>query len=706
MDERRRFSRREKNAMYAAWHGRCADCGAALGDGWHADHSVPWVRGGRTDMNNGRPLCPTCNLRKGSSVQFRDAFDPGVRPFQGQLVEAVTNRYAAREKVTVGLIWCGSGKTIGYQAAVTELMRLESRSLPQIKYVLIYVPRLTLARQAEMGYRTYLYDDAGRKIIDRTTGKPAELGSFSLFDPTCRLERVYHRGNQQPILPPGETRIGLVSTYQSLVSDLGKDERDGGQLHIKWARKHAGEFLLVADEAQYCGAEDDEEDDGAPAAGRCIAQMAEYAGHVLLLTGTAERADGRKLVLCDERYEEGPRGRLFLRPDVTASYSDGITFNYLRQFDAAILDAGVRLKSGVEYDLSMASAQPPGERAALADVLRDPALWTALVDLTVKRLRTAKRVKKDHRALIACMGMQDVKDVVDYLKRQYPELRVAKAVSKDGPAALTALEDFKQNSYDVLVSVRMAFLGYDCPEITVVGVLTNYRDLGHLTQLVFRGGRIWKDGGPAASQRLHLIVPDDEAMQRFIVYLRNEQARGLSQRDDGGGEPPEGTAAEMADAWATDVRGATNEEDIEADEFAQWEADLDEFGPLVTPADFRAYWEAKGARSAQPEPAPEGGELPLGLPARAPSAGPRMTDGQAATRRRSEASGKIGAFLRTHGWSPDHPRYRKMRQRLTFEINDAFGIDGTDQLSTSAEAEKYLAHVKSYLARLNEEGWQ
>lgn len=705
MTGRRRFTRREKNAMYAAWHGRCAECGAELGDGWHADHFVPWVRGGRTEMNNGRPLCPACNLRKGTSVDYRDAFDPDARPFQGELVKAVINRYTAREKVTVGLIWCGSGKTIGYQAAATALMRLESRTLPRIKYVLVYVPRVTLARQAEMGYRTYLYDDKGRKVIDGTTGKPAELGSFRLFDAVCRLERIYHRANQSPLMPPGETRVGLTSTYQSLVSDFGKEEKDGGQLHIKWARRHAGEFLLIADEAQYCGAEDGDEDEDAPAAGRYIAQMAEYAGHVLLLTGTAERADGRQLVLCEDRYRTGPRERLYLQPDVTASYSDGITFGYLRQFDAAILDAGIKLKSGVEYDLSMASEQPPGERAALASVLRDPAVWTALCDLTVRRLRAAKRVKKEHRALIACMGMNDVRDVVAYLSHAYPELKVAKAISRDGSEALKALEDFKRNPYDILVTVRMAFIGYDCPEITVVGVLTNYRDLGHLTQLVFRGGRVWKEGGPAASQRLHLIVPDDQAMQRFIVYLRNEQARGLSQLEGPGPVGPEGTAAEMEDAWATDVRGATNDEDIEAEEYAQWEADLDEFGPLVTPADFRAYWEAKGAQAS---PRPESPEAPAGhqRPAAGSRPGSPMTDGQAATKRKSDAASAIGSFLRTHGWNPADFRYRKTRSRLTHEINTGFGVRKTEDITTSEEAEKYLAYVRTYLARLNDEGWK
>jgi hypothetical protein len=41
-------------------------------------------------------------------------------------------------------------------------------------------------------------------------------------------------------------------------------------------------------------------------------------------------------------------------------------------------------------------------------------------------------------------------------------------------------------------TVRKAFIGYDCKMITVVGVLTNYRDMGHLMQLVGRGLRTWR----------------------------------------------------------------------------------------------------------------------------------------------------------------------------------------------------------------------
>jgi 5-methylcytosine-specific restriction endonuclease McrA len=62
---RRRFSSRERVALYLAAGGRCARCGERLAAGWHADHVVAYVRGGATDVVNGQALCAGCNQRKG-----------------------------------------------------------------------------------------------------------------------------------------------------------------------------------------------------------------------------------------------------------------------------------------------------------------------------------------------------------------------------------------------------------------------------------------------------------------------------------------------------------------------------------------------------------------------------------------------------------------------------------------------------------------
>lgn len=67
-NERRRFSRRERTALYLAADGKCTECGRRLDPGWHADHIQPHSRHGATDVINGQALCPDCNLKKGNKM--------------------------------------------------------------------------------------------------------------------------------------------------------------------------------------------------------------------------------------------------------------------------------------------------------------------------------------------------------------------------------------------------------------------------------------------------------------------------------------------------------------------------------------------------------------------------------------------------------------------------------------------------------------
>lgn len=65
----RRFGVAKRVALFLAARGRCAECGAELAPGWHADHVRPVRAGGRTDAANGQALCPRCNLIKGSKLR-------------------------------------------------------------------------------------------------------------------------------------------------------------------------------------------------------------------------------------------------------------------------------------------------------------------------------------------------------------------------------------------------------------------------------------------------------------------------------------------------------------------------------------------------------------------------------------------------------------------------------------------------------------
>lgn len=61
----RTFSERDRITMYHRQNGLCAICGDPFDiSEMHADHVVPWSKGGITDLSNGQMLCTTCNLEK------------------------------------------------------------------------------------------------------------------------------------------------------------------------------------------------------------------------------------------------------------------------------------------------------------------------------------------------------------------------------------------------------------------------------------------------------------------------------------------------------------------------------------------------------------------------------------------------------------------------------------------------------------------
>lgn len=102
LDPRRRFSGRERTALYLAADGHCTECGVDLEPGWHADHVDPHARGGRTDVVNGQALCPDCNLLKGATPVFQ------LRDWQRKAIE---DFYATRKSDFLVTATPGAGKT-------------------------------------------------------------------------------------------------------------------------------------------------------------------------------------------------------------------------------------------------------------------------------------------------------------------------------------------------------------------------------------------------------------------------------------------------------------------------------------------------------------------------------------------------------------------------------------------------------------------
>lgn len=68
MSEPRRFSAAQRAAIFLAADGKSEKSGLPLEEGWHADHRVPFVSGGATDVVNAQALTPRENMSKGRKM--------------------------------------------------------------------------------------------------------------------------------------------------------------------------------------------------------------------------------------------------------------------------------------------------------------------------------------------------------------------------------------------------------------------------------------------------------------------------------------------------------------------------------------------------------------------------------------------------------------------------------------------------------------
>ena len=454
--------------------------------------------------------------------------------------------------IVVGNIFPGSGKTLTAQQAADLLFKRGD-----IDTSVTLVPRLNLAAQTEFSWEN-----------NRHRYAPNALGHIS------------HRENKWPLIRQGES--GYVSTYASLMANaaLHQDQLKGRRV------------LLVLDEAQQLGANDPSaagEGSGSTASAEqvhSLVQEVDVRG-VLVMSGTPYRADGNHLLFAN--YETRADGQEYLVADVTASYSDGIEGEYLRLFDAHLYDG----------EVDWARANRATEKLTLSEYDRSlrPFLvesndyWGGLVDRFVDHLNARQRVDKRFCGLIACYNQEQATDVVAYLKRRHYGLRVLKAISDDGEEAQRNLRRFRSEQHDVLVTVQMAYIGYDQPFISVVLPLTGFREMGYLRQLLARSLRVVPDI-PYDQQSAVWVVPADARMRAFIEQERQELERGLLRRDEHVAEESEMMPlSAQEDGWVVggrvttqSVMGMYPEGDVLPDELPFWERLVNDLKVNLSPA--------------------------------------------------------------------------------------------------------------------------
>lgn len=342
------------------------------------------------------------------------------------------------------------------------------------------VPRLTLAYQAE----TNFLDPFFRKMLDHNLTIRSSTNEYN----PCRGQN------------------GFVTTYQA----VGVDDRRSVLRELE-----SKKYILILDEFHHC------EDGGVWH--KALQPIVERAEYVIFMTGTLARGDGKKIAWTP--YE--CMGEKFL-PDLSSVKAIHYTRTDALK-EKAVLPIRFTLYDGqIEYE------KVSGERisGSISNQYNDTgdAIYTALnTDFAQQLLNEGishwLSYKKDHprsKLLIVTANIQHahkIKDMIGYGLSK--TLRIA--TSRDTSRALEAMKEFKYGKADILITVAMAYEGFDVKPLTHIIALTHIRSVPWIEQMIARAVRIDPHGGPYETQAGYIFAPDDPLFRRVVDQIKREQ---------------------------------------------------------------------------------------------------------------------------------------------------------------------------------------
>jgi len=351
---------------------------------------------------------------------------------------------------------------------------------------------------------------------------------------------------------PGDPCRGLegyVTTYQGIAA--------APDLHLAAFRAHR--YLIVVDEVHHLPAlgqgdvagGHDTGSEFSAAWSAAIEPLLACAGARLLLSGTLERADGRRILWLPYRSSGGGGGRQEV--DLAAPGWAVVGYSRARALaERAVLPVAFGALDGEAAWLG-ATPEGGGERPRLGphrlravapNESTRPALFTALRTgfagaLLRRSFEAARRLRAERRGLLgpgAVRGLGKLLVVapdqvqarryLDILRGWVPAAQagsLALAVSDERGAHETLAAFRLTPEPSVLVTVAMAYEGLDAPEVAVVAALTHVRSRPWLEQMVARATRVDAHAGPYEKQRALVFHPDDPLFARFRWRMEREQ---------------------------------------------------------------------------------------------------------------------------------------------------------------------------------------
>lgn len=428
--------------------------------------------------------------------------------------------------------------------------------------VLWLVPRLSLADQVLDAFAAGVGSREGRRLTvveDQDDLFPAQLPNMPLV-------------------------VGHVTTYQQVATGTGSRRFRDASL--------ARRTLLILDEVQFLS---DGQGDGNGWWPR-VKGVVEAARFRLNMSGTLARTDnglvaGVEYVQGDgsERYPDA--GKKYPVADVRYTLRDAIA-------ERAILPTEWRNRGGlVEYRYEgirqlhdLADDADDEESRKVRTYLESDRVVAGVVEEMIRDWRQWREETRYYsRMIIMAEDQKRARWFDRYMKENHPDVACVLAIT-DEDHATRKVRQFREGVQgQCLITVAMAYVGFDCPNLTHMAYLSHYRAPAWLLQSFARVSRFdSKAPIPYDLQHAFVFTVDDARMRAFFEYLRSEQEMGVRARRPGrgprksdAGAPAEPDDFEPIDAAAGALAVETMAERIDPETAAKVEAFRRTCGPYA-----------------------------------------------------------------------------------------------------------------------------
>lgn len=486
---KRRFSQRQRDILRLIAGNQCRQCGKPLTE-FHADHRHPYSKGGKTLVNNGQALCPTCNLRKGNRMA-----EIQLRPWQSDATRKALNWLQNEEGSKHFLINAapGAGKTICASVIARELIKAES-----VDRVIVIAPRAEVVRQWCDDFSIV----TGRSMM-KVTGKDEDMASYGAD--LCATWQAIE---------------GLLEGFQAVCDSASTlvicDEHHHAAIEAAWGRGAEGAFA--------------------------------NAEHVLVLTGTPIRSDGQEPVWF--AYDDAGRINHPEGGTYTLTYGDAVDLGYCRpitfhrhegNFSVTLPDGeAIPVSGSIDAELngqlkSIQGLQQALEFYRLACTPKytekgkpDPSSYQgSMLEWAVAQLDDLRCEVPNAGGLVIAPSIEIAEYMAELIEILDDEKPIV--IHSQLPNADQKIKAFRQNRKKWMVSVAMISEGVDIQRLRVLVYLPNSQ-----TELTFRQsmGRVVRTLGPDDYSRAYVVMPTHRVFEQYARRVEQEMSPDQRQRGD------------------------------------------------------------------------------------------------------------------------------------------------------------------------------